>query len=359
MVRWMPFFRRDPPAKPGGEESEGKSGASRLAGSRDPTEGRDGKGARQRKIARGDKPPQPVVGEVEPPEASEVQPPVMSEAEPEPPRIEPEQEDQAEEVTRLTFGPLPPVARPFLIQSASLTHEGKVRTRNEDSFCVRDKDGLWAVADGMGGHEGGEWASGRIVDELGLIAMDQGFEAACDAAAAAVGAANEAILAEARERGKQMGSTVVLLIVDGTRYAILWVGDSRAYLLRDSALTQLSRDHSQVQEMVDRGLMTAEQAVGHPMGHILSRAVGVREEVVVDKVVGEVRPGDVFLLCSDGLYGYVDESDIDGLLSREAPDRALKQLVDMTLENGAPDNVTGITIWASEPTLLSFADSKA
>ena len=248
---------------------------------------------------------------------------------------------------------------PFLIQSASLSHEGKVRTRNEDSFCVRDKDGLWAVADGMGGHEGGEWASARIVGELGRIPTDRGFEAACDAAEAAIRDANEAILAEAHERGKQMGSTVVVLIVNGARYAILWVGDSRAYLLRDSELKPLSRDHSQVQEMVDRGLMTAEQAIGHPMGHILSRAVGVREAVEVDRVTGDVRPGDVFLLCSDGLYGYVDESDIDGLLSREAPDRALKQLIDLTLANGAPDNVTGITIWASEPTLLSFADSKS
>jgi serine/threonine protein phosphatase PrpC len=358
----MPFFRRDPPARPGGEDDAAKDGGPRLAGSRDPTEARDGRDEGERRSASGrsgkiGKPPKAAGAAPKPARDAGPTPPAASEVEP--PRDAPGPDDHGEEVTRLTFGPLPSVSRPFLIQSASLTHEGKVRTRNEDSYCVRDADGLWAVADGMGGHEGGEWASGRIVDELGRIAMDEGFEAACDAAAAAVGAANEAILAEARERGKQMGSTVVLLIVDGTRYAILWVGDSRAYLLRDSSLTQLSRDHSQVQEMVDRGLMTAEQAIGHPMGHILSRAVGVREEVVVDKVVGEVRPGDVFLLCSDGLYGYVDESDIDGLLSREAPDRALQQLIDMTLANGAPDNVTGITIWASEPTLLSFADSKA
>jgi serine/threonine protein phosphatase PrpC len=283
------------------------------------------------------------------PPAAKAGPPAASDA-------DADDDEEGEEVTRLS---LPGNFVPFRIESASLSHEGKVRTRNEDSFCVRDKDGLWAVADGMGGHEGGEWASARIVGELGRIPTDQGFEAACDAAAAAVRAANDAILAEARERGKQMGSTVVLMIVSGTRYAIEWVGDSRAYLLRGGALKQLSRDHSQVQEMVDRGLMTPEQAIGHPMGHILSRAVGVREEIEVDKVTGEVEPGDVFLLCSDGLYGYVDESDIFGLLAREAPDRALKQLIDLTLANGAPDNVTGITIWASDPTLLSFADSKS
>jgi serine/threonine protein phosphatase PrpC len=343
MVKWMTFFRRDPPAvaKPPTEAAaETKPKTIRKGGA-----AREGKGARAAKERK----PAPITKVDEdvrkPPGA-----PVPAKA---------EAVEEIEEVTRLTLPGMGVPALPkFLIQSASLTHEGKVRTRNEDSFIVRDDAGLWSVADGMGGHEGGEWASARIVGELGRIDTGKGFEASCAAAADAVRVANEAILAEARERGKQMGSTVVTLIVDGSHYAVQWVGDSRAYLLRDSRLTQLSRDHSQVQEMVDRGLMTAEQAVGHPMGHILSRAVGVRDEVSVDQVVGEVRPGDVFLLCSDGLYGYVDESDIDGLLSREAPDRALKQLIDMTLDNGAPDNVTGITIWASEPTLLSFADSR-
>lgn len=251
-----------------------------------------------------------------------------------------------------------PVAfAPFRIESASRTHEGRVRTHNEDAFCVRDGDGLWAVADGMGGHEGGEWASGRIVRELGKVCLDKGFEKACDAAKAAIAAANRQILDEGKKRGKRMGSTIVLLIVEGARYGVLWAGDSRAYLMRAGALGQLSRDHSQVQEMVARGLMTPEQAVGHPMGHILSRAVGVQKEVEVDLVTGEVCSGDIFLLCSDGLHGVVADAEIAAHLSRESPDRALDQLVELTLSRGAPDNVTGIAIWASDPTLLSFADS--
>jgi serine/threonine protein phosphatase PrpC len=135
---------------------------------------------------------------------------------------------------------------------------------------------------------------------------------------------------------------------------LLWVGDSRAYLMRDGELAQLSRDHTQVQEMVDRGVLSAEDALGHPMGHVLSRAVGVREEMEISEASGEVRPGDIFLLCSDGLHGYVDEKEIARLLARGSPERASEDLVDLTLANGAPDNVTVVAIWASDPTLLSL-----
>jgi len=257
-------------------------------------------------------------------------------------------------------GPEAPVTPMFRIESFAITHEGRVRPHNEDGYAVCDGEGLWAVADGMGGHEGGEWASGRIVDALKAAALaGDELEPIRDAAAEAIRAANREILAEARVRGKQMGSTVVALIVRGARHAILWVGDSRAYLLRGGALTQISRDHSQVQEMVARGLMTPEQAIGHPMGHILSRAVGVQAEVEVDSLVGEVQPGDIFLLCSDGLHGVVGDAEIAAHLGREAPDRALEKLVALTLDRGAPDNVTAIAVWASEPTLLSFADSQS
>jgi serine/threonine protein phosphatase PrpC len=261
-----------------------------------------------------------------------------------------------------TFRPSPapreaPVSTAFRIESFAITHEGRVRPHNEDGYAACDREGLWAVADGMGGHEGGEWASGRIVEALKAAAKaGDALEPVRDAATEAIRAANREILAEARVRGKQMGSTVVALIVRGAHYAVLWVGDSRVYLLRGGALTQLSRDHSQVQEMVARGLMTPEQAIGHPMGHILSRAVGVQDQVEVDGATGEVQPGDIFLLCSDGLHGVLGDAEIASGLSREAPDHALQTLVALTLDKGAPDNVTAIAVWASEPTLLSFAD---
>jgi serine/threonine protein phosphatase PrpC len=246
--------------------------------------------------------------------------------------------------------------QPFRIESGAKTHEGRVRDHNEDSFVAREADGLWAVADGMGGHEGGEWASAKIVEKFGELALPEDFDAAGEAIAEAIRKANRAIIVEARKRAKQMGSTVVALFVHDERYTISWVGDSRAYLLRDGELRQLTRDHSQVQEMVARGIMSPEDAIGHPMGHILSRAVGVRDEVEVDMVGGEVLPGDVFLLCSDGLHGYVAEADIARLLARGAPERASEELVELTLANGAPDNVTVIAVWASDPTLLSLPD---
>ena len=248
-------------------------------------------------------------------------------------------------------------ASPLRIESSGLTHQGRVRQQNQDSYCVRERDSLWAVADGMGGHEGGEWASAKLVEKLDEIEVPVGLEAACEAVEEAICQANRAIVVEAETRGRQMGSTIVALVVREATYAVLWVGDSRAYLLRDNALIQLSRDHTQVQEMVDRGVMKPEDVAGHPMGHILSRAVGVRREIEIERVYGEVQPGDVFLLCSDGLHGYVDEAEIQRRMGRGSPERALDELIALTLDNGAPDNVTGIAIWASEPTLLSFAES--
>jgi serine/threonine protein phosphatase PrpC len=245
---------------------------------------------------------------------------------------------------------------PFRIESAALTHQGRVRDKNQDSFCIRERDGLWAVADGMGGHEGGEWASARLVRELERVELADGIGQAGERVAGALRAANEAIVGEAGERGRQMGTTVVALLVRERDYLVQWVGDSRAYLLRDGAFIQLSRDHTQVQEMVERGLMQASEVAGHPMGHILSRAVGVRGEIEIDRAAGEIRPGDVFLICSDGLHSYVAEEEIKHLLGRGSPERALDDLIAATLAAGAPDNVTAIAIWASDPTLLSFSE---
>ncbi len=254
-------------------------------------------------------------------------------------------------------GESPPVNfTPFRIESSALTHQGRVRQQNQDAYCIRERDSLWAVADGMGGHEGGEWASAKLVEELDRVEVPADLDAAGDAVAAAIRAANLATVEEAGRRGRQMGSTIVALVVHDQRYALLWVGDSRAYLLRDGKLEQLSRDHTQVQEMVDRGVMRPEDVAGHPMGHILSRAVGVRTEIEIDRATGDVLPGDVFLLCSDGLHGYVGETEIQRLMGRGSPARALDRLIALTLENGAPDNVTGVAVWASDPTLLSFQD---
>ena len=235
-----------------------------------------------------------------------------------------------------------------------------MRENNEDRYLVREgrSTTLIAVADGVGGEAGGEMASAAAIDALaaGFFGASPG-QAPADALAAAIRGANDAVLGAAGESGqKGAASTLVAAAIDGTSAVIGNLGDSRAYLLRDGTFTQLSRDHTQVQEMVERGLMEASQVAGHPLGHILSRAVGVRGEIEVDRAEGEVRPGDVFLLCSDGLHSYVAQGEIRRLLGRGSPERALEELIEATLAAGAPDNVTAIAVWASDPTLLSFSE---
>ena len=242
------------------------------------------------------------------------------------------------------------------VQSDAKSHEGQVRELNEDSFCSRESSGFWAVSDGMGGHENGEWASAVLVDKLCSIDIPPEFDAACETIADRIYVANEEIFAESRRRGAQIGTTLVALLVREREFGVFWVGDSRCYLLRDGQLHQLSRDHSQVQEMVDRGLLPPEDVEGHPMGHVLARAVGVRDTLQVDAIRDQVEPGDIFLLCSDGLHGYVSEADIHRLLSRAQPDETSKELVQLTLDRGAPDNVTVITVMFTEPTLLSIKE---
>lgn len=242
------------------------------------------------------------------------------------------------------------------IDSAALTHEGRVRTNNEDAYCERPRDGLWVVADGMGGHEHGEWASAAIADALTMVVIPQDFDEACEAIADSIHGANRRIWRQAEQRGQQMGSTVVALFVQERRFAILWVGDSRAYLVRHSQIHQLSRDHTQVQEMIDRGLLSEADAADHPMSHVLARAVGVRDEVEVDVIQDDIEPGDIFLLCSDGLTGQVEDFEIGEMLNLNEPEPATRKLVDLTLDRGAPDNVTIIAVAVHEPTLLSFVE---
>ncbi len=245
---------------------------------------------------------------------------------------------------------------PLRLDSAAVTHPGLVRRANEDSFCDRAAEGVWAVADGMGGHAHGDWASRTLAGAIGGAPLADTFEDAARALADGIHHGNRLIWREAQRRGQQMGSTVVALLVRDRRFAVLWVGDSRAYLLRDAQLYQLTRDHTQVQELVDRGLLSADEARAHPRGHVLARAVGVGERLQVDVVVDEVEPGDLFLLCSDGLTGPVADAEIAKLLGEgDARQAAVDRLVALTLERGAPDNVTAVLVSAQETTSLSFA----
>ena len=243
---------------------------------------------------------------------------------------------------------------PLRTEWQAVTDTGLVREHNEDRYCAAAGLGLWAVADGMGGLARGDWAATMVVEAIDGLQRVDDFEAMLSATAAAIRAANTKIYAESQARGTQMGSTVVVLMVRDRRFALLWAGDSRAYLLRDRHLHQLSRDHSQVQELIDRGLLTPAAAATHPLRHVLTRAVGVAEPLELDTISDAIAPGDVFLLCSDGLHGVIDEAEIVAQLETIDSTEVAGAMVARCLERGAPDNVTVVTIVASEPTLLHF-----
>lgn len=238
--------------------------------------------------------------------------------------------------------------------AASQTHEGRVRTVNEDSLIVRNDMGLWAVADGMGGHENGQWASRSIVAALSELTPSGDFERDLAGLGDAIRTANQRIRAEAEVRNQRMGSTVVALLAHGHQYALAWVGDSRAYRLRDRVLTQLTRDHTQVQDMVEKGLLAEDEVAGHPMSHVLSRAVGVEDDMKIDILTGDLASGDVYLLCSDGLSGMVSRPEIETQLLTVDPSSAGRNMIELTLSRNAPDNVTLITVACEEMTALTI-----
>lgn len=247
----------------------------------------------------------------------------------------------------------------FRFDQSCVTHPGRVRSVNEDSFVARPEIGLWAVCDGMGGHENGQWASRTIVEQLEKVSWTGGMDVAAGAVARAIHQANATIFEEGQRLGKTMGSTTVALLVHGERFAAIWAGDSRIYVLRGGELHQLTRDHTQVRDLVDRGYLTEAEAENHPLSHVVSRVVGVEAQLELDAVVDEVANDDVFLLCSDGLTGPLKDAEIAEALRTLRPEAAAERLVEMCLQRGAPDNVTIIAVLCNEITMLSLSPAEA
>lgn len=232
-------------------------------------------------------------------------------------------------------------------QSASHSHVGMVRQINEDACLDALQAGLWAVADGMGGHAAGDFVSSLIVDSLRRITPRESLAAYVHALRMGLAEVNQAVRDEAARRGvAMMGSTLVLLVARGSQAICLWVGDSRLYRLRDGQLSVLSHDHSYVQELVDQGALCEEQARSHPMGNIVTRAVGAQECLDLAEVHLDVRPGDCFLLCSDGLNKTVEDYELQEVLGHEEPYDMVRSLVHLGLTRGAPDNITAVVVKA-------------
>lgn len=226
---------------------------------------------------------------------------------------------------------------------AGMTHRGRVRSQNEDAILT-DPDGrLWAVADGMGGYGHGEVASDIVIDCLETIRDDEDpGRALTDRLAEA----NARVRLTARERNfGQMGATAVAAIFVHAMAHVAWVGDARAYLLRAGRLRMLTRDHSLVQSLVDRGEITAAEAETHPEAHIVTRAVGGDEAIEIDRVALPVIHGDRLMLCSDGLPRALYESTIEAVMATAPdPDAAVGWLMREALDAGAPDNVSIIVV---------------
>lgn len=238
----------------------------------------------------------------------------------------------------------------YPVFAAGKSDVGLVRERNEDSLYLNTPMGLWLVADGMGGHENGALASRTAVSGFKALVVGEDFEEAVAKVAGRVHQINARLAKIARERGiSRMGTTAVALLLRQRRFAAIWVGDSRAYVWRRGGLFQLSVDHTHVQDLIDQGILSPADAKGHPMSHVLTRALGVEDVVQVDIVQDEVEPGDRFLLCSDGLTGPVSEHDIRELIAIGDPQAAVDALVAQARENGAPDNVTAIVVEVGGP----------
>lgn len=233
-------------------------------------------------------------------------------------------------------------------RSAARTDLGKVRARNEDAFFDGSQQGLWAVADGMGGHSGGDIASQLIVSNLAQLPVLRDLDERCKAVRHCLRWTNRRLSQELTVTAAQgaaiMGSTVVVLLLEGNRGICVWAGDSRCYLWRGRRLYQLSRDHSLQQQMILKQHLSPEQARAHPAAKALTRAVGAAHELTLEVLELEVKVGDTFLLCSDGLYQELSCEALGTALSLASPSTALARIFTEVLEGAARDNVTGVVI---------------
>ncbi len=237
------------------------------------------------------------------------------------------------------------------ITCAARTDVGLIRSGNEDNYLMVPEKGTFIVADGMGGHAAGEVASEMAVR---IIAQDLGsfrgprrpttrparmIQAIRDANAAIY----ERTLSEHDKRG--MGTTTTALVLHANRYLVGQVGDSRGYLLRDGVFHQVTKDHSYVQEQVDAGYLTPEQARTHPYSNVITRCVGASGDVTPDLFSGVVRPGDVFLLASDGLTGMLEDDVLAAIVQSDGtPEKWVDRLVGEANRRGGLDNITVIIV---------------
>lgn len=229
--------------------------------------------------------------------------------------------------------------------STGRTDRGARRKINEDAILLRPESGVWLAADGMGGHEAGDLASGMVARAVSDACRPGTLAQRVEAIDAALLRVNEQIREHAARSfgGRTMGSTVVVLVAAARAGVCLWAGDSRLYRLRDGRLERLSTDHSEVQELLARGLLSEEEAANHPLSNVITRAVGGVSVLGMDIRLFGILPGDTFLLCSDGLYNELPDADIAARIGEDL-EASADALLAETLARGARDNVSLVLV---------------
>jgi serine/threonine protein phosphatase PrpC len=224
-----------------------------------------------------------------------------------------------------------------------------VRSCNEDAFVVRDATRLWAVSDGMGGLHSGDVASGLVVSALGELQPANGKGLSEFLLRQSLHRANEELFrrgASQAERGP-MGATVTVITSNGQDFFCLWAGDSRLYRLRTGKLTQLTRDHRYIQELLDAGVIREAEARQHPKRHVITRAIGVEKDLKLDIVSGTLEKGDVFMLATDGVTSVCTDEELADIIGASPTlDSAAEAVVERCLSEGAPDNLTIVLVEA-------------
>lgn len=232
-----------------------------------------------------------------------------------------------------------------IARHSAITHVGRVRKVNEDSILALPDQKIWLVADGMGGHAAGDFASQTLVDAVAALPTDQSATELMRGLRGAVMGAHDVIVAEAANRGGgTIGAAVVALMVSGDHFVAFWAGDCRLYRLRDKQIELLTSDHSVVAELVHAGQMTWDEAELHPQSNAITRAVGVGDQLELDKIRGEVLPGDRFLLCSDGLNKYAGFETLRRAISGTPIETVTEKLLNIALNGGGADNISVIVV---------------
>lgn len=233
----------------------------------------------------------------------------------------------------------------FVFDTGATTHPGRVRNHNEDAFLARPASGLWLVADGMGGHKAGDFASRTIVEHANWIGIPtSAHDLKCRFMDRLLLAHEEIRKQSQRLGGATVGATMAGLMIFEHHFACIWAGDSRVYLMREGALNQMTTDHTEVNELLRAGTITTEQAATWPRKNVITRAIGVFDDPETDENYGTLRPGDTFLLCSDGLTGHVPDDEIAAHMHHPGAQEISDRLVELTLSRGARDNVTVVVV---------------